>query len=158
MRVTNNSKQNPQKALLKKYLSRYYAAREQQRILTDRLVKLKTELENGAAPRPGGRASGGRFSEIEKRIAKQYGKEEAALLDVMRLIDVLPDNSTEKIIMGLRYIDCKPWKDIAEQVHLSRSPCFAYYDSGLRMILKSKQAQKILASYGAKLKRAGKNE
>ena len=160
MRITNNSP-NSQKALLKRYLSRFGKAREEQRILSARLVTLKTELEkNGTPPPKNGKKAGKKahLSEAEKILAGQCQKTEAALLDVMRMIDLLPENSTEKIIMGLRYIDCRAWKDIAKQVHLSRSPCFAYHENGLRLILKSKQAQKILASYEAKTARGPENK
>ena len=171
MRVTNSAQADPQKVILKRYLSQYFMAKERQRIYRDRLEEIQRELRGplqqlpGAAPRQGGRCLGpgastdlaAKLSEIEERINRQVEIEATAILDVMKMLDFLPADSTERAIMDLRHIDCKPWNEIMKQVHLSRSPCFMYYEKGLQRLLRYKKVQKSLAIFEAKIQRAEKD-
>ncbi len=173
MRVTNSAQADPQKVILKRYLSQYFMAKEKQRIYRDRLAEIQRELQgprpyqqaHTAAPRQGGRCLSpgaptdlaAKLSEIEERINRQVEVEATAILDVMKILDFLPMDSTERAIMELRHIDCKPWNEIMKAVHLSRSPCFMYYEKGLQRLLSYKKVQKTLASFEAKIKRAEKD-
>lgn len=123
---------------LKQYLSRYYKAKEQRAILQDRLRLLQREMHEAADT-----------SRIEARIAKQAAREGEIVLEIMDIIDLLPPESTERTILELRHIDCKPWKDIHKAVHLTRSPCYAYYNRGLDELLGCEEVQAILARHKA---------
>lgn len=123
---------------LKQYLSRYYKAKEQRAILQDRLRLLQREMHEAADT-----------SRIEARIAKQAAREGEIVLEIMDIIDLLPSESMERTILELRHIDCKPWKDIHKAVHLTRSPCYAYYNRGLDELLDCEEVQTVLARHKA---------
>ena len=79
-----------------------------------------------------------------------------AVLHVMDMIDILPQNSMERTVVEMRHIDCKPWEKIAQAVHMSRSRVFDYYNAALDKILENKRNRKLLEEYMArKQQRAG---
>lgn len=130
MAKMGKANQADERRLLKSYLARYFRAKEKQAVLQDRLRRLRSELK----PPPGAEATG-TASEIEARIQRQTALEEKSILEIMDIIELLPSESTERSIMELRHIDCKPWREIHRAVHLTRSPCFAYYNKGLDQLL-----------------------
>lgn len=138
------NRSNDERRSLKQYLSRYYKAKEQRAILQNRLRLLQCEMHEAAD-----------ISRIEARIAKQAIREGEIVLEIMDIIDLLPFESMERTIMELRHIDCKPWKDIHKAVHLTRSPCYAYYNRGLDELLEHEEVQAVLARH--KVFSSGKN-
>lgn len=152
------NKFNEDKKLLKEYLNQYYTSRMKKIQLEKRLKNIRAEMNTpiggyGYSPvNYGGtnKVSDGaasfvyRISEIETRLENQKKRTEKALLDVMNIIDLLDENSIERMILELRFIDCKGWKDIEREVHLSRSVCFDYQHKALSMLLKLKEIRDIL--------------
>lgn len=152
---------NEDKKLLKEYLNQYYTSRIKRVQLEKRLKNILEEMNapiGGYGYSPvnyGGtnKVSDGaasfvyHISEIETRIEEQKKRVETALLNVMDIIDLLDEDSTERMILELRFIDCKSWKDIEQEMHLSRSSLFIYQDKGLEKLLKSKRVRKILIKY-----------
>ena len=90
-----------------------------------------------------------RISEVEDRIEEQREEMAKAVLNVMDLIDVLPANSTERTVVEMRHIDCKPWEKIAQAVHMSRSRVFDYYNAALDTLLACKRTGKLVGEYMA---------
>ena len=72
-----------------------------------------------------------------------------AVLHVMDMIDLLPQNSMERTVVEMRHIDCKPWEKIAQAVHMSRSRVFDYYNAALDTLLTYKRTEKLLGDYTA---------
>lgn len=140
---------NEDKKLLKEYLNQYYISRIKRVQLEKRLKNILEEMNapiGGYGYSPvnyGGtnKVSDGaasfvyRISTIETRIEEQKKRVETALLNVMDIIDLLDEDSTERIILELRFIDCKSWTSIAREMHLSRRTCFRYQDSALEELL-----------------------
>ena len=87
------------------------------------------------------------MSEIETRIEEQKSRVEKALLKVMDIMDFLEENSTERMVLELRFIDCKGWAAIEKEMHLSRSSLFSYQDKGLEKLLIYKKVRQILNEY-----------
>ena len=87
------------------------------------------------------------MSEIETRIEEQKSRVEKALLKVMDIMDFLEENSTERMVLELRFIDCKSWAAIEKEMHLSRSSLFSYQDKGLDKLLTYKKVRQILREY-----------
>ena len=58
--------------------------------------------------------------------------------------DLLPEDATERTILELRHLDCKPWREINRTVYLTASPCFEYYNRGLDTLLSMEQVRKTL--------------
>ncbi len=114
--------QTDRRRQLKVYLSRYYRAREQCAILQARLRRLRTEGGVGT-------------EDIQTRIQRQAETARGCMAEIVDVLDLLPADSLERAILELRHIDCKSWQDIQRTVHLSRSPCYAYYQRGLDRLL-----------------------
>lgn len=152
---------NEEKELLKEYLNQYYTCRMKRVQLERRLKSIHEEMNmpiGGYKYSPvnyGGTNTVGtgaasfvyRLSEIETRIEKQKDKVEKALLKVMDIMDFLEENSTERMILELRFIDCKNWENIEYEIHLSRRACFDYQNKALEKILSFKKVQVILEKY-----------
>lgn len=140
---------NEDKKLLKEYLNQYYISRIKRVQLEKRLKNILEEMNapiGGYGYSPvnyGGtnKVSDGaasfvyRISTIETRIEEQKKRVETALLNVMDIIDLLDEDSTERMILELRFIDCKSWTAIEKEVHLSRRACFDYQNRALEKLL-----------------------
>ena len=71
----------------------------------------------------------------------------------MDTLDFLPPDSTEKYIMELRHIDCMSWADIQRTTHLTRSPCYDYYNKGLDRLLTYGKVIEQLGAFEARQRR-----
>lgn len=157
--------------LLRRYLSQYYRAKEKQAALRKRLKELKEELSHPGVNTPpldsvrskGGFNSNGaaslplKIADIEDRIQRQIEVEARSVNDIMDILDFLPAESTERDILEYRHIDCKPWNEIMDLVHLTRSPCFEHYNKGLNELLGYKKVLATLEAYEARLQREAKD-
>ena len=138
MSQTEMKSRADERRTLKQYLTRYYKAKERQAILQSRRSQLCRDLQQDSAA-----------SEIEKRIKKQEEREAKIVLEIMDVLELLPVGSTERTIMELRHIDCKPWSEIMKCVHLSRSPCFEHYNRGLDKLLQHEEVHTRLVRFKA---------
>lgn len=123
--------------ILKRYLSRYFMAKKQSAALQKRLQDFSNALSatGEASPSP---------SEIEARIQAQAKEAERSVLEIMDVLKFLPPNSTERIILELRHLDCKAWRDICKTVYLTASPCYAHYNKGLDLLLSEPEVRHII--------------
>ncbi|MCI8717307.1 MAG: hypothetical protein HFH64_03975 [Lachnospiraceae bacterium] len=155
------NEKNQEKELLKEYLNQYYTCRMKRVQLERRLRSIHEEMNmpiGGYKYSPvnyGGTNTVGtgaasfvyRISEIETRIEKQKNQTEKALLKVMDIMDFLEESSTERMILELRFIDCKNWENIEKEIHLSRRACFGYQNKALEKLLNFKKVQAVLKEY-----------
>ena len=152
---------NEELELLKRFLNQYYIDRIKRLQLERRLKNIRAEM---GAPIGGYGYSpvnyGGtnkvdvgaasfvyRMSEIETRIEEQKSRVEKALLKVMDIMDFLEEGSTERMVLELRFIDCRGWADIEKEMHLSRRSCFNYQNKALEKLLDFKRVRDILEKY-----------
>ena len=122
------------------YLTRFYKAKKRQAILTERLRRLCRDFRSHEAAD---------ISEVESRIEKQSKKTERIILEIMDVIDLLPEESTERMILELRHLDCKPWSEIQRTVHLTRTPCYDHYNRALDFLLDTQEVQAALSKFRA---------
>lgn len=147
---------------VKEYLQQYHTAVGKKRILEERHRVLSSELRapsTGSAfrltpPTKPTKTDGSvsvvfRISEVEDRIEEQREAMAKAVLHVMDMIDILPQNSMERTVVEMRHIDCKPWEKIAQAVHMSRSRVFDYYNAALDTLLACKRTGKLVGEYMA---------
>ena len=153
--------QSEDKETLKEYLNQYYTGRIKRSQLERRLKNIRTEMEApiggyGYSPvnyggtnkvGPGAASFVYRMSEIETRIEDQKSRVEKALLKVMDIMDFLEENSTERMVLELRFIDCKGWAVIEKELHLSRRSCFDYQNRALEKLLGFKKVRATLKEY-----------
>lgn len=155
--IPEEQKLREDKAALKKYLSQVYLARKRKRQLEERLKYIKQEVTGpiggkGYSPLPnhGSTISAGaasyvyRLAEIEQRIYDQRDQVEMSILKVMDIMDFLPEQSTERMILELRYVDCKRWEQITKEMNLTRTPCNDYFNKALELLLSFRKVQKIV--------------
>ena len=144
---------------VKRYLQQYHAAKQKKRILEERRRTLSADLRGPSTPayrampssRPvhpdGAGAVVFQIAEVEERIEAQQAEMAKAVQNVMDLIDLLPVGSTERTVVEMRHIDCKPWDQIAGAVYMSRSAVFNYYNAALDMLAKNEQSGKLLGNF-----------
>lgn len=152
---------NPEREAVKEYLQQYHDAKAKKQILEERHRTLSADLRDpsvGSAfktmptskrqAREGGAVSlVYRIAEVEDRISQQRDAMAKAVLHVMDMIDLLPQNSMERTVVEMRHIDCKPWEKISQAVHMSRSRVFDYYNAALDTLLTYKRTEKLLEDY-----------
>ena len=146
---------------VKEYLQQYHMARVGKKLLERRHDNLVRELKAppvGSAYRtmPATRTPANtegsvsvvfRIAEVEERIEDQRGAMGKAVLQVMDMIDLLPQNSKERTVVELRHIDCKKWERICQEVHMSRSRVNDYYNAALEIIMENKRARKLVEKF-----------
>lgn len=144
---------------VKIYLRQYGNALDKKRILEERRRVLSYELSSPPARRPlshtprskGTAKTDGavsivyRIDNVDKRIEKQKESATKAVLRVMDLIDLLPEQSMERQIVELRHIDCMPWDAVSRAAHISRSRAIDYYNAAIDLLLSQEYTQKIIA-------------
>lgn len=149
------------KELLEEYLNQYYVGRMKKAQLEKRLKNIQQEMDEpiggygyspvnyGGTNKTGAGAASFvyRMSEIETRIEEQKSRVEKALLKVMDIIDFLEESSLERMVLELRFIDCKSWTAIGQEIHLSRSSLFNYRNKGITKLLKFKRVCQILENF-----------
>lgn len=148
------------------FLSQYYRAKDRQATLLARLTSLQAELRHPGVKVPppdgipgktgvsiGAASLTLKIADIEDRIQKQIEIEAKSVIAIMDVIEFLPADTIERDILEFRHIDCKPWDKIMDCVHLSRSPCFEYYNKALDKLLTYKKVRRILSDYKARLDR-----
>ena len=122
--------QASERRVLKKYLTRFFRAKEKQKTLQQRAAAIRADL--------------GKASALEARVQAQAKAAERSALEIMDILDLLPEDAAERTILELRHLDCKPWREINRTVYLTASPCFEYYNKGLDTLLSMEQVRQIL--------------
>ena len=112
-----------ERRILKKFLQRYYRMRKQQETLQARLQRMRSEFRDNES------------TEIEAKLRTQKREAKKSTLQIMEILDFLPQGSTERTIMELRHIDCKTWTQVQRAVFLTPSPCYERYNTGLDALL-----------------------
>lgn len=158
--MAGNKEATDERVLLKKYLGQYYSARRRKRQLEIRLQTFRQEMvgtrgmQYSPVPHSQTNSVGDgpasmviRAMEIEDQIKTQKEEMANAMLNVMKMMDFLPADSMERTVLEYRHIDCLSWKQVCEEVHLSRSTANDYYDKGIDKLLTYKKVQKMISDF-----------
>lgn len=153
-----------ERVLLKKYLGQYYSARNKKRQLESRLQAFRQDMvgtrgmQYSPVPHSQTNSVGDgpasmviRVVEIEEQIKSQKEEMANAMLNVMKMMDFLPADSTERTVLEYRHIDCLSWKQITREMHVTRTPCNKYYNAGLDKLLTFKKVHKILQEFSTSI-------
>ncbi len=97
--------QAAERRVLKKYLTRFFRAKEKQKTLQQRAAAIRADI--------------GEASALEARVKAQAKAAERSALEIMDILDLLPEDATERTILELRHLDCKPWREINKAVYLT---------------------------------------
>lgn len=158
--MAGNKEAADERVLLKKYLGQYYSARRRKRQLEIRLQTFRQEMvgtrgmQYSPVPHSQTNSVGDgpasmviRAMEIEDHIKTQKEEMANAMLNVMKMMDFLPADSMERTVLEYRHIDCLSWKQVCEEMHMTRTPCNRYYDAGLDKLLTFKKVHKMLEDF-----------
>lgn len=149
--------------LLNRYLYQYKNCISKKRILENRRKEIIKEFDNplsginydgmphGSGEGLGCAALTFRLDEISTKIKEQIDKATKALAEIMDVIEFLPENSMERIIIEHRYIDRDSWGKICSVEHISRTPATKYWRKGLYQLLEFKKVKAILRDYEKQL-------
>ena len=123
-----------QKLLLKQYLGQYYYAKMKKKQLEARLRTFRENMlgtkgmQYSPVPRSQTNSVGDgpatqviRAMEIEDRIESQKAEMAKTMLNVMKIMDFLPTDSTERSILEYRHIDCLSWKQVCKEANMTRT-------------------------------------
>lgn len=151
-----------QRLLLKQYLGQYYNAKMKKKQLEARLRAFRENMlgtkgmQYSPVPRSQTNSVGDgpatqviRAMEIEDRIESQKAEMAKTMLNVMKIMDFLPTDSTERTILEYRHIDCLSWKQIAKEVNYSRASCSNYYNAGIDKLLEFKKVQVTIQKFAS---------
>lgn len=151
--------QEKRRADLRRFLRQYRRAVGHKRTLEQRLRQIRAEMAfplrgvkydgmpHGSEPSAGAAEYTYREDEIEQRIKDQAKVAESALLQVMDIIDFIPDNTDARTIVEFRYIDGLRISQVSERIHYSRSRVYGIETETLDFLLGFEKVQKILADY-----------
>lgn len=143
---------------LKKYLGNYYKCKKKKEQLEERHRHIRTDIDSPLGGRgykeipsdtlnkrnDGSASLLLRLSEIEERIDKEKDRMSKRLLEIMDVIDYLPVESEERMILELRHIDCYEWKDIVKKMNYSRTSCNTYYNRAIEKLLEYKRVRVLI--------------
>lgn len=136
-------------------LGQIYRAEKRKQQLDERLMRINAERDapiGGVGyeplPRSNGTGSGAasillKLADIEERIYAQKAEIERSIVRVMDILAYLPVNSLEREICELRHIDMKSWRQISEQIPMSRSACAAHYSDAIDLLLQNARIQEM---------------
>lgn len=96
-----------------------------------------------------------RLDEIDTMIKQQQNNAAKLLLEIMSVLEFLPENSTERDVLETRYIDCCKVEKVGHRLHMSRSCVYDYMKDGLNKLLTFKKVQKILEEFKQHLEDEG---
>ena len=88
-----------------------------------------------------------RIIQVEERIRDQKTEMKETMLNVMKIMDFLPAESTERMILEYRHIDRMSWRQICGATNYSRTTANDYYNRGLDKLLKYKKVLKIIEEF-----------
>lgn len=128
--------QKESRRALREYLDRFRIAKLKQEQLKKRHDFLSDEINSPLAvtgyntiPITGGGVPDGavgviyRIADIENCIRVQQDKMVAICLKIMELLDCLPPDSEHRLVLELKYIDNKSWRQIAGLIYRSVDTC-----------------------------------
>lgn len=85
-----------------------------------------------------------RVAEIEEMISKQHDKMADTCIKIMSILEMLPDESDERLVLELKYIDRMSMKDIEESIFKSLSSCYRIENSGIDKLLEYDRVRELI--------------
>ena len=157
---SNFEEKKNQKNELKWYLNQYFRAVTKKEQLELRLQTLRESMGavkgvnyslvtngNTNRSRDGAASEVIRVREIEECVEKQRAKTNQAILNVMKIMDFLPMDSMERIILEYRHIDRLSWRQICRATNYSRTSATTYYNRGVDKLLTFGKVLQIIGEF-----------
>lgn len=144
---------------LRAFLNQYKVCRLRKRQLEERVKQIKEDMEkplssinytfiqkNNDVP-SGAAAYTYMLDQIETRINEQIHEALNVLVKITDVIEYLRPDSEERMILELRYIDCKSIDKICKEMHITRSPLYEKEKSAFNKLLSYERVQMMIDTY-----------
>ena len=153
--------QKKQKEILKWILRRVDRARRHRRELEERLERIRAERESpigspGYEPLPRVMEPGNgaasiilKIADIEDRLYEQKEELEEAYVQVMDIIDFIPQPEPARRIFELYHLDGLRFNQVAEAIPMSRSRAYEIYDETINGLLGIQRVQDMVKEFEA---------
>ena len=150
---------NKQKEILKWILRRVDRAKRHRRELEERLERIRAERESpigspGYEPLPRVMEPGNgaasivlKIADIEDRLYEQKDELEKAYVQVMDIIDFIPQPEPARRIFELYHLDGLRFNKVAEAIPMSRSRAYEIYDEVLDGLLGIQKVQDMVKDF-----------
>ena len=76
-----------------------------------------------------------KLADIEERIYDQRTEIENSIVQVMDIIDFIPQSDTARRIFELRHLDCLNFQDVADAIPMSKSRTYEIYNETIDKLL-----------------------
>ena len=76
-----------------------------------------------------------KLADIEERIYDQRTEIEKSIVQVMDIIDFIPQSDTARRIFELRHLDCLNFQDVADAIPMSKSRTYEIYNETIDKLL-----------------------
>ena len=145
--------------LLRRYLDRFRIISLRKRHLEIQLKELREDFKTSAfhAVNQNGGSHGSasstvpayilQTSEMEDRIFAELQKAAKAMEEIREVIDLLPEDSFEKLILSAKYITRMSELDICDMVPCSRMTYYRFITRGIDKLLEFPQVTRIINRY-----------
>ncbi|MCD7862843.1 MAG: hypothetical protein LUG61_04880 [Lachnospiraceae bacterium] len=149
--------------LLDEYLTQYRICAIRKRSLERRRREILKEfgyplstvtydgMPHGSSSGAGCEALPLKLAEIDEKINQQISENTKILLQTIDIINLLPENSMDRVILEYRYIDCYGWRRICEAVPIGKTPAVRRWRRGLHTLIQKKIVREIIAEYSKQL-------
>ena len=151
-----NQENEQEREVLRHYIAGYRVARLRLDRLKARHDALKEDMaaplkgtKYDSMPTSGGVSDGAasiiyRIADIEDRIKEQCKLMSVQCMRVMDMLEYLDDDSQQRLVLELRYIDGMNWYDISENLCISRSSCHRAERQALDALLGFDRVREII--------------
>lgn len=159
MQNNTESKLTKEAELLNQYLSQYKYCILKKKTLENRRNEIIKEFSSpfgevrlDGMPKKNSNSVGCaaisfQLDKIDTRIKEQMETSMKILVNIMNVVDLLPENSIERAIIENRYIDRYNWDRVCRENHISRTPATKNWRKGLYTLLKFKKVKQIIEEY-----------
>ena len=133
--------------ILKWMLGQVRRAEQHKKELMERLERINEDRKHpikavgyDPMPRSAGIGDGAasillKLADIEERIYDQRTEIENSIVQVMDIIDFIPQSDTARRIFELRHLDCLNFQDVADAIPMSKSRTYEIYNETIDKLL-----------------------
>ena len=133
--------------ILKWMLGQVRRAEQHKKELMERLERINEDRKHpikavgyDPTPRSAGIGDGAasillKLADIEERIYDQRTEIENSIVQVMDIIDFIPQSDTARRIFELRHLDCLNFQDVADAIPMSKSRTYEIYNETIDKLL-----------------------
>ncbi len=84
---------------------------------------------------------------IRQAFSAQNQRAADAETAVFHALDRLPEFSVERMVLEMRFLDCRPWKEIERAIGLSHSPIMERQNNGLDCLLRFPEIRQAVRAF-----------